>query len=136
MKLNLFYFYPLVELLAYMGFIYHFGIPISIFYGFLSFILGLHLLKKNNTLQFPNQMTHVDWMMIKRMNLFQLAGFLLIMPGFVTDTIGFCLWIYGIFSSLTGQKRHRTRADKSGKHAKPEEVGQVIEGEYEVVKDK
>jgi UPF0716 family protein affecting phage T7 exclusion len=126
--MKLFYFYPLMELFTYILFIAVFGFSAALLYGLISFIVGMSLLNKNNAASFSQKFYAID---IKSGTLSQLAGFLLVIPGFFTNTIGFSIWFYTFF-----QKRPQIFRKKSKRTSqKASETGQVIDGEYEVLKD-
>jgi UPF0716 family protein affecting phage T7 exclusion len=125
--IKLFYFYPLMELLAYILFIALFSFPAALIYGLMSFMIGLSLLNKHNVAAFSQKFYPID---LKSATLSQLAGFLLVIPGFITNTIGFSLWFYSFFQKKPTFFRHKSKQSAQ----QSAQTGQVIEGEYEVLK--
>jgi len=73
---------------------------------------------------------------MKAFNLSMFAGIFLVIPGFITNTIGLLLLIPAIFqlvTSKTSKSKTQTQAE-----VKPEEsihVGRTVEGEYTVVEE-
>lgn len=131
---QVFYFFPILELLTYVVFTHIFGIGAALLYGMVSFILGLSLLRGRGLAMFAQEVRSRNISSMKAFNLSMFAGILLIIPGFITDTIGFLLLIPAIFQLVTSKassSTHRSQAD-----VPPEETihtGNVVDGEYTVV---
>jgi len=71
---------------------------------------------------------------MKAFNLSKFAGILLIIPGFITDTLGFILLIPAIFQLVTSKTSKSNQYTQA--NINPEETihdGQTVEGEYTVV---
>lgn len=65
-----------------------------------------------------------------------LAGLFLIIPGFVTDTVGFLLLIPPLRRALAGYMARNSNFVTTGMHQSRQSRGStVIDGEYEVIED-
>lgn len=128
------YLFPILELLTYVVFIHVFGIGAALLYGGVSFILGLSLLRGRGLAMFAQELRSRNISSMKAFNLSMFAGILLIIPGFITDAIGFLLLIPAIFQLVTSKASHSS--NQSQADVSPEETihsGNIVDGEYTVV---
>jgi len=134
MLLRLFYLYPILEVLSYAFFIALFGLPIAIIFGLSTFLLGLSILRGKGLMLLTKEMRAGNMNNFQAFNLSMLAGFLLVIPGFITNFVGLFLLIPAIFQLITNRKTSDAYHTSSKQNSESEQQeGNVIDGEYHVV---